>query len=157
MVAGVILAAALAVNVLAAASAVAQERDGLDLIEQQAFRAAVDRVAPSVVRIETIGGAQRVDEVLFGTGPTTGLILDPSGYIVSSAFNFVNRPASILVRLGDGTIKPAQLVATDHNRMLVLLKIDAGGPLPVPEIVPANEIRASGCRTSNSRATAIPG
>ena len=101
------------------------------------FRAAVDRVAPSVVRIETVGGLERVSKVLFGTGPTTGLVVDPDGYIVSSAFNFVNKPASILVRLPDGTRKPAKLVATDHNRMLVLLKIDADKPLPVPEIAPA--------------------
>ena len=63
--------------------------------------------------------------MLFGAGPTTGLVVDPAGYIVSSAFNFVNKPTSILVRLADGVRKPAKLVATDHSRMLVLLKIDA--------------------------------
>ena len=94
--------------------------------EQAAFDAAVDRVAPSVVRIETVGGLEQVDRVLFGTGPTTGLVVDPAGYIISSAFNFVNKPTSILVRLPDGVAKPAKLVATDHSRMLVLLKIDVG-------------------------------
>ena len=49
-----------------------------------------------------------VQNVLFGTGPTTGLVIDPQGYIVSSAFNFVNKPASILVRLPDGTPKLGQ-------------------------------------------------
>ena len=77
----------------------------------------------------------------FGTGPTTGLIVDPEGYIVSSAFNFSNKPTSILVRLPDGTRKPAKLVATDHVRMIVLLKIDADKPLPVCEIAPASEMR----------------
>ena len=81
----------------------AADDDDVELLEQQAFRAAVDRVAPSVVRIETVGGLERVGEVLFGTGPTTGLVVDPDGYIVSSAFNFVNQPDSILVRLPDGT------------------------------------------------------
>ena len=113
----------------------------LELLEQQAFRAAVQRVAPSVVRIETIGGLQRVGKVIFGDGPTTGLIVDKDGYIVSSAFNFINRPSRILVRLGDGALKPAELVATDHNRMLVLLKIDPDGPLPVPQIAPRGELR----------------
>jgi len=37
--------------------------DDLGDLEQQAFRAAVQRVAPSVVRIETIGGLERVGEV----------------------------------------------------------------------------------------------
>ena len=70
-----------------------------------------------------------------------GLVVDPSGYIISSAFNFVNKPTSILVRLPDGTRKPAKLVATDHSRMLVLLKIDAEKPLPVCEIAPQGEMR----------------
>ena len=80
--------------------------EDLNTLEQKALVAAVDRVASSVVRIETIGGLERVDRVLFGAGPTTGLVVDSSGYILSSAFNFVNKPASILVRLPDGTASP---------------------------------------------------
>ena len=45
--------------------------------EQAAFEAAVDRVAPAVVQIETVGGLEQVEGVLFGTGPTTGLVVDP--------------------------------------------------------------------------------
>jgi serine protease Do len=115
--------------------------EDLELLEQEAFRAAVDRVAPSVVRIETVGGLPRVGTVLFGTGPTTGLVIDREGYVISSQFNFVNRPASILIRLPDGQLKPAKLVATDHSRMLVLLKIEVDKPLPVPEIVPQAQMR----------------
>ncbi len=106
-----------------------------------AFQAAVARSASAVVRIETVGGLERVNEVLFGTGPTTGLIVDPRGYIVSSAFNFSNKPTSILVRMPDGGRKPAQLVATDFNRMIVLLKIDVDKPLPVAETVAEKDIR----------------
>lgn len=112
-----------------------------DAHEQAAMNAAVDRVAPAVVRIETIGGLERVGKTLLGAGPTTGLVVDPAGYIISSAFNFVNRPASILVRLPDGVRKPAKLVATDHSRMLVLLKIIADKPLPVCEIAPRKQMR----------------
>ncbi len=115
--------------------------EDLNTLEQKALIDAVDRVAPSVVRIETIGGLERVDRVLFGAGPTTGLVVDSSGYIVSSAFNFVNRPASILVRLPDGTRKPAKLIARDHNCQLVLLKIEPDHPLPVPEAAPQSEMR----------------
>ena len=110
-------------------------------LEQKALVEAVDRVSPAVVRIETIGGLERVNKVLFGLGPTTGLIVDSSGYIVSSAFNFVNKPASILVRLPDGTRKPAKLVARDHNCQLALLKIEADHPLPVAEMAPQSEMR----------------
>ncbi len=110
-------------------------------LEEQAFRAATARVAPSVVRIETLGGLERVGRVLFGTGPTTGLVVGEDGYIVSSAFNFRHRPASILVRLPNGARKPARLVATDHSRMLVLLKIEVDEPLAVPEFAPLEELR----------------
>ena len=115
--------------------------EDLEMLEQKALTDAVDHVAPSVVRIETIGGLERVDRVLFGAGPTTGLIVDSAGYIVSSAFNFVNKPASILVRLPDGTRKPAKLVARDRNCQFVLLKIEPDHPLPVPEVAPQAEMR----------------
>jgi serine protease Do len=123
-----------------ALSAPAADED-LGQLEQHAFRTAVDRVAASVVRIETVGGLEQVEGLLFGTGPTTGLIVDPKGYIISSAFNFQNHPSSILVRLPDGTRKPARQIAADSSRMLVLLKIEVDRPLPVPEIVPQKEMR----------------
>lgn len=113
----------------------------LEILEQQAFQAAVRRVTPSVVRIETIGGLEQVGGVLFGTGPTTGIVATPDGYLVSSAFNFLHQPASILVQLADGSRKAARLVATDRNRMIVLLKIDVEQPLPVPEPAPEKELR----------------
>ncbi len=119
----------------------AMAAEDLEALEQKAVLAAVDRVAPSVVRIEMIGGLDQVEGVHFGAGATTGLIVDKEGYIVSSAFNFINKPASILVSLPDGTRKPAKLAATDHVRMLVLLKVDADQPLPVCEPAPAAEMR----------------
>ena len=49
-------------------------------------------------------------------------MISPDGWIVSSAFNFVQQPASILVTFANGEQAPAELVAKDHSRMLVLLK-----------------------------------
>lgn len=115
--------------------------DDADAQEQAAFRAAVESVAPAVVQIETLGGREKVDGVLFGTGPTTGLVVDRDGYIISSAFNFASKPSSILVRLPNGDRKPARLVATDLARMLVLLKIDVDKPLPVCDVAPQREMR----------------
>jgi serine protease Do len=130
---------------LAAGVAAAEDRvagaASLGQIEQKAFRDAVDRVAPSVVQIEAIGGLDRVGQTLLGSGPTTGLVMTSDGWIVSSAFNFATRPASILVHLANGSRKPAQLVATDHSRRLVLLKIQPDKPLPTPEIAPEKETR----------------
>ena len=115
--------------------------DDIALREEAAMKAAVERVAPSVVRIETLGGLESVGEVLVGTGPTTGLIVSSDGYIVSSAFNFANKPAQILVDLADGTRLPAKVAAHDSSRMIVLLKVstdglDAKRQLPVPEAAP---------------------
>lgn len=129
----------LAVLGLCRPPAVLAQNDLHDL-EEQAVRAAVERVAPAVVKIETIGGLERVGDVLVTTGPTTGLIVAEDGYIISSAFNFVQQPSSILVTLPGGRRAAAQIVARDQSRMLVLLKVAAPEPLPVPTAVPRGEI-----------------
>ncbi len=92
------------------------------------------------MRIETVGGLDRVGQVLTVTGPTTGVIVSPDGYIISSAFNFAARPASILVTLPDGRRLPAMQVATDKVKMLTLIKIEAEN-LPVPQAAPADSFR----------------
>ncbi len=102
--------------------------------EEQAFKRAVAFVEPALVRIQTVGGLDRVGQVLVGTGPTTGVVVSADGYIISSAFNFASKPASVLVELPDGRRFPANEIATDRSRMLTLLKIDANDLTP---IVPA--------------------
>ncbi|HEY1603248.1 MAG TPA: PDZ domain-containing protein [Pirellulales bacterium] len=126
---------------LAVFSAPVYGQEDLAQLEQQAIQAAVERVAPSIVKIETVGGLERIGKVLVGSGPTTGLIVSPDGFIISSEFNFASRPSSILVGLADGTRTPARLVATDHQRMLVLLKINVEEKLPVPEAASESEMR----------------
>ena len=85
--------------------------DNLQIREERAMKAALARVAPAVVRIETVGGLERVEKILIGTGPTTGLVVSPDGYIISSAFNFVQKPDSILITLQDGKAKFYKTVA----------------------------------------------
>lgn len=128
---------------MATAAAAATDRVDLETLEELAFRAAVARVAPSVVRIETLGGDRAVATATASRDnpTTTGLIVDARGYIVSSAYGLVHRPDSILVQLANGTRHAATHVATDHARKIVLLKIDAKRPLPVAEIAPVDTIR----------------
>ncbi|MCE9546783.1 MAG: PDZ domain-containing protein [Planctomycetia bacterium] len=138
------VAAALAIVVASWMSTATALEDTPGAREEDAVRAAVDRVAPSVVRIQTVGGMETVDGVLQGSGPSTGLIISADGYIVSSAYNFARRPTAILVTLGKRGNIPAKLVAADHSRALVLLKIDPvpeDGELVVPEPAPASEVR----------------
>jgi serine protease Do len=104
----------------------------LEELEEQAFRQAAALAAPSIVRVQTVGGLDRVGQVLTGTGPTTGIVVSPDGFIVSSAFNFASKPTSILVQLSDGRRFPATQVATDRSKMLTLMKIEATDLVPLP-------------------------
>ena len=108
---------------------------------------AVRKVSPSVVQIVTQGGADLVVTSPKGPvfrkalGPTTGVIVGSDGYVISSAFNFVNNPAVILVAVpGHPEPYPAKRVATDRSKMLTLLKIDAKD-LKVPASVPKKDLR----------------
>jgi serine protease Do len=112
----------------------------LDALEEQAFKQAAALVAPALVRIETVGGLDRIEQVLTGTGPTTGIVVSPDGYIISSAFNFASKPASILVTLFDGRRLPATQVAIDKVKMLTLLKVEADNLLP-PQAAPRDSFR----------------
>ena len=109
-------------------------------LEDTAVQAAIKRVEQSVVQIQTIGGLDRAGTQLLGAGPTTGTVVSADGHIISSAYNFIQKPASILVTLPDGKRLPAKLVARDRSRMLVLLKVDASG-LAVPETSPKKDMR----------------
>lgn len=97
----------------------------LEALEEQAIREAVALADPSLVRIETVGGLDQAQNVLFGTGPTSGVVVSADGYIISSSFNFASKPASILVTLPDERRFPAKQIAQDKQRMLTLLKIEA--------------------------------
>jgi S1-C subfamily serine protease/predicted esterase len=125
----------------------AQAPADLNDMTEKAMKDASRKVAPSVVQILTQGGA---DQVVVGSkgltfrkalGPTTGVIVGADGYVISSAFNFVNNPTAILVHV-PGHKEPylAKRVATDRSRMLTLLKIDARG-LPVPAATPRKELQ----------------
>lgn len=114
----------------------AQSTDALNEATEQALRAAAKKVAPSVVLIETTGGTEMIGagqrQIRKGVGPTTGLVIAPDGYVISSAFNFANKPTAVFVTVpGRKERFVAKIVATDHTRMLTLLKIDATD-LPVP-------------------------
>lgn len=100
-------------------------------LEEQAFQQAAALADPSIVRIETIGGLDVVGNILTGTGPTTGVVVSEDGYVITSSFNFLSRPASILVTLPDGRRFPADLIASDKSRMLTLIRIEQSGMTPI--------------------------
>jgi S1-C subfamily serine protease/predicted esterase len=118
----------------------------LDEALEQATKAAVNKVSPCIVQIRTVGGLETVGggkgpAMLHGQGPTTGVIVDPNGYIISSSFNFAHKPSGITVYVPSNK-EPlaAKVVAHDKTRMLTLLKIEATG-LPVPTAAPKSEVQ----------------
>lgn len=116
----------------------------LDSALEATTKAALARIAPSVVQVRTVGGAEfvgRRDTVQRGIGPTTGLIVSADGYILSSSFNFANKPAAITVMI-PGRKEPlaAKVISEDQTRMLTLLKVEATG-LPVPLSAPKLQLK----------------
>jgi S1-C subfamily serine protease/predicted esterase len=136
---------------LAAAAFVSATASGQGVNEayEKAAKQAAAKVAPSVVKIETSGGRELIGGpsaigpgagVRKGTGPTTGVVVDKDGYLITSAFNFANKPTDIFVTVPGRQRLVAKVVANDTTRMLTLLKVDAKD-LPVPPAVPKSEVR----------------
>src|SRR5947207_3429247 len=101
---------AVALAALLAAHADAQPKADVNEATEKAMKAASAKVAPSIVKIETAGGTELIKEkedpkkkggappgTRKGVGPTTGLIVSPDGYVITSSFNFANRPTDIFV------------------------------------------------------------
>ncbi|TWU07084.1 Periplasmic serine endoprotease DegP precursor [Symmachiella macrocystis] len=128
------------VVIIIAPTARAQTDGKLAVLEERALKQAAAIVAPSTVRIETVGGLERVEEILAGTGPTTGVVVSADGYIITSSFNFAAKPSSILVTLPDGRRFAARQVASDNLKMLTLIKINAENLTPAPA-APRDSIR----------------
>jgi S1-C subfamily serine protease/predicted esterase len=114
---------------------------------EKVMKAAAAKVAASVVRIETSGGQDIIVWTDRATGapirkvvgPTTGLVVDADGYIITSSFNFINKPTDIFVHIPGKARAVAKVVATDQSRMLALLKTDMTG-LAVPTPFPKKDI-----------------
>lgn len=130
------------------AQAQAPAGDDLEALQEKFTKAAMLKTAPSVVQIQTSGGLDVIASdpktgagIQKGVGPTTGLVVAPDGFIISSSFNFAHKPAEIFVAVpGKKDRFVAKVVAADQTRMLTLLKIDADN-LPVPAAVPRKEIK----------------
>jgi len=112
----------------------------LEALEEQAFKQSAALADPSIVRIETVGGLEQLGDELLATGPTSGVVVSADGFIISSSFNFISKPTSILVTLPDGRRLPAKQVANDRLRLLTLLKIDADSLVPA-KAAPRDQIK----------------
>ncbi|MGL4594128.1 MAG: S1C family serine protease [Thermoguttaceae bacterium] len=110
----------------------------LAILSGDDIRLATDSIVPWLVRIETIGGHEKVGNEFASEGTSTGLLLSTEGFVITSAFHFLHAPTSILVATSIGTRHVARQVATDRNRMLTLLKIEnipTGFPSETPPLI----------------------
>ncbi len=158
----VVLALVLAATAPVAVAAPEPSSDAR-VLTAKAFRAAVAKVRPAVVRIETYGGVFDPDRSnpqppgpgghpaprprrpraigRPGEGPTTGLVVSTDGLILTSTFALAREPPIITVALADGSRHVARLLGRDETRRLCLLKIDGAGDLPAPASVPRERLR----------------
>ena len=132
-------------SVAPASAAVSEE---LPFEEEAAIRAAVERVAASVVRIEAAGVSEAAmassSEAVPASGPSTGVVVEEGGWVLATSFAVPQDAAEAIVVLPDPTAAGGQrrvgrVVGRDLSRGLVLLRIDDSPP-PVPEWVPRAEL-----------------
>ncbi|HEU4787314.1 MAG TPA: trypsin-like peptidase domain-containing protein [Gemmatimonadaceae bacterium] len=101
---------------------------------QNAITAAVAKVAPAVVTVQTEvvdNSPQDPFDLLFGGGRPrtqpglgTGFVVRPDGVIVTNA-HVIAGATKISVMMRDGTVYPARLLGADESNDVAVLKIDA--------------------------------
>ena len=94
-----------------------------DLLLRERIQRAVDRVYPTLVRIDVVteaGGSGRMQKAR-GTG--SGAIISPDGYIITN-HHVAGRGSRITVRMTNREELPATLIGTDALSDLTILKID---------------------------------
>ena len=116
-------------------AAVVAAGDGEDV--KSAIRAAEG----SVVRVRVIGGQQEIDGESVNSLVTTGVVISESGEILTSAFATSGTPDAVFAERADGSRVGAKIIATDHVRRLVLLKVDGGGQWQPVRAVKKGEVR----------------
>ena len=107
----------------------------------KAVRNAANRLLPSVVTVEIIGAVGQASGEVEQDAPTSGIVIDPSGFVLASSIVTKRPSASILVVLPDRTRHAAKVVAQDEHRELVLLQIKTDKPLTAAALPDTLDLR----------------
>ena len=116
------------------------------VLTPKAVRVAANRIEPALVVIESFGGVSAVAGRIGGIrkqgeGNTTGVMISPDGYVITSLFNFIEQPPVITVITSDGVRRVAQLLGRDDTRKICLLKIEEVSDMPVAEMISPEKIQ----------------
>ncbi|WDQ18647.1 PDZ domain-containing protein [Rhodopirellula sp. P2] len=104
----------------------------------KAVRGVAQDALPAVVTIEVIGVMQADGEVR-QDAPTSGVVIDEMGHVLTSSWVTGGDSASIIVNTPSGKRYPATVVAQDEHRDLVLLKVSSSDETWQPIEFPATD------------------
>lgn len=88
----------------------------------------VDVVQDSVVRVSIPGGVG------------SGFVIDPDGFIITNYHVIETGLNNVDVTLSDGAVLQAEVVGTDPQSDLAVLRVDAGRPLPPLELAELRDV-----------------
>ena len=112
--------------------------------EEDAFRAAVERVAAAVVRIEPVAGTRAAltaaAEAGAASSPSTGLVIDPAGLVLTTAFAVPDDATEAVVVLPGGERQAAKPRGRDRVRGIVLLETAAIPAAPTLDVVRRSDL-----------------
>lgn len=118
--------------------AAASVSSAVSLYDEEAIVALYDQSIPAVVEIKTIVSGNEPPFGLFGApelrGQASGFIVDKEGHILTN-YHVIDGASEVNVTLHNGETLSAQVVGTDRENDLALLKVDPGkissiSPLP---------------------------
>ena len=121
------------------------------------IRSILDRVEPAVVSISTRGFSQGFFEVVPTSGAGTGMILTPTGDVLTNA-HVVAGASGIQVKLStsDRTLN-ATLVGSDEAADLALLRLEGASDLPTVTLGRSAELQVGDEVVAIGNALALPG
>ena len=103
-------------------------------VETEIYTHVYEQVAPSVVAVQVldkdmIGESEDVEELrpyFFRTAEGSGFIIDDDGHIITN-YHVIEGAESVVITFYDGVQSPAEIVGSDRNTDLAVLKVDPRG------------------------------